>query len=273
VCKKIIAVPDFSPDEPVSVEHSSSQSTQMLAREWWGIKIEKPKPKEVGALAILAVTGLLFSLCLWGGWQSSQRNVGPPSHPTVATAQEHTPPPTRERKWADASQGMLRKFDVGVTIDRVEAGCQAVLKRNDGRSRAMDGEYLFVHLVITNLGASGEVNYNCWGTSRGLAVEDNKGRKYNVLRPSVEYRFTPVSNFDEYFEKPAGQTPIMRQLDIAVDIKPGYSVGDVIVFRDVPRDQELEYLRLELPHEAYRAPGGAEDFFDFHIPRRMIHWN
>jgi hypothetical protein len=137
----------------------------------------------------------------------------------------------------------------------------------DGQ-QLLDGKYLFVQLVISNLGASGDVDYMCWGTSLSLAVEDNRGRRHDVLTPVIDhrYRFEPTSRFMEYFEKPAGQTPLIRQLDDPVYIHPGSSVQDAIVFKDVPNDGELEYLRLELPQEAYRAPGALRTSSTFKFP-------
>lgn len=152
----------------------------------------------------------------------------------------------QEAEWVDAARGALHYGDLRVRVTSVTV-VPAEPKRPADK-RAKREQYLQIGLRLANIGAAKTFEYHSWGEldQPELTLTDNLGRTYRrqALPPGTE---------------PPGR---VRR----AELRPGKSVDDLLVFAAPP--DAVEYLRLELPAEAFGATGRLR----LQVPRSLIRY-
>lgn len=165
-------------------------------------------------------------------------------HIPIGSGALATPGAVGEGEWVDAGKEGVQQGDVRVRL--LSAAVRPIEVRGpDGSPRLSKEKYLVLRLRLQNLGFTRKVEFDSWAAPATAerpapTLKDNQGKNYRL--------------------KPApGATAPGR-----VPLAPSKTVEDLLLFEAPPAT--VEYLRLELPAEAFGGSGPLR----LQLPRALI---
>jgi hypothetical protein len=214
----------------------------------------RSRPSKLGAFGPLAGAGVgafvLLGAWLWPQWFGIAwvrgRADGPaadkPYFVPAGSASLTKPEPLGPDDWIDADQGAWRQGEVQVRVAAVQVVRGQPAGTSDSRTARSN---LAVRMKVTNIGASGTVNFTGWGKSGAAKLRDGQTRDC----PARGSATGPPS-------KGAAAPP--------ASLGPRSFAEEVLLFEAPPATADELFLQLSL------APLGAEGSLRFKIGKTMF---